>query len=275
MKLGLQSIRLDGGTQSRASLDERVIDEYSEAMREGAAFPPVVVFHDGSDYWLADGFHRVRAAERAGLGELDADVRQGGRRDAVLFSVGANASHGLRRTNEDKRRAVRVLLEDAEWSTWSDREIARRAGVSDRFVSSLRLSANGSQIGPRKVERGGVAYEMQTANIGAKKADAAPPAPAAAPLADPVHPAKPSQVPPEERAEASAQLAPSPSKLTAEERERLRAMARGEPEPDRLPGILKAIDQALEILADESSAPSWRIEDATKVLTAARKGGVR
>lgn len=29
--------------------------------------------------------------------------------------------HEMRRTNEDKRRAVRVLLEDAEWSQWSDR----------------------------------------------------------------------------------------------------------------------------------------------------------
>ena len=32
-------------------------------------------------------------------------------------------------TNADKRRAVETLLNDAEWATWSDREIARQCGV--------------------------------------------------------------------------------------------------------------------------------------------------
>lgn len=61
-------------------------------------------------------------------------------RDAILFSVGVNSSHGLRRTNADKRRSVMRLLDDAEWSTWSDREIARRCGVSQPFVGNLRPS---------------------------------------------------------------------------------------------------------------------------------------
>jgi hypothetical protein len=32
----------------------------------GRNSPPVVVFYDGTSYWLADGFHRVKAAEQAG-----------------------------------------------------------------------------------------------------------------------------------------------------------------------------------------------------------------
>ena len=65
------------------------------------------------------------------------------------------------------RRAVAKLLDDAEWAKWSDREIARRCGVSDRFVNGMRPapSANGSQI-PRKVERGGTVYTQNTSNIG-------------------------------------------------------------------------------------------------------------
>jgi hypothetical protein len=59
-------------------------------------------------------------------------------RDAVLFSCGANAAHGVPRTNEDKRRAVMKLLQDAEWSGWVDLEIARRAHVSNHFVRKLR-----------------------------------------------------------------------------------------------------------------------------------------
>jgi hypothetical protein len=37
-------------------------------------------------------------------------------RDAILFSVSANGTHGQRRTNEDKRRAVLCLLNDPEWA---------------------------------------------------------------------------------------------------------------------------------------------------------------
>jgi hypothetical protein len=33
----------------------------------GAKFPPVVVFFDGTNHWLGDGFHRTCAAEVAGL----------------------------------------------------------------------------------------------------------------------------------------------------------------------------------------------------------------
>ncbi|MBT3274957.1 MAG: streptomycin biosynthesis regulator, partial [Spirochaetales bacterium] len=48
--------------------------------------------------------------------EIDADIRQGTQQDAVLHSVGANAAHGARRTNDDKRLAVKTLLCDGEWS---------------------------------------------------------------------------------------------------------------------------------------------------------------
>jgi hypothetical protein len=52
--------------------------------------------------------------------------------------VGANATHGLRRTNADKRRAALTLLQDEEWQRWSNREIARQCGVTHTFVAKLR-----------------------------------------------------------------------------------------------------------------------------------------
>jgi len=47
-----------------------------------------------------------------GLTKISADVREGSRRDAILYAVGANASHGLKWTNRDKPNAVMVLLKD-------------------------------------------------------------------------------------------------------------------------------------------------------------------
>lgn len=174
----IAKIRMDGGTQPRAKLFEEVVADYAEDMKQGAEFPPVVIYYDGEEYWLADGFHRVRAKEAIGAKEVTAEVYLGTNRDAVLHSVGANSAHGLRRTNADKRRAVVRLVRDREWRKWSDREIARRCGVSGSFVGDIRreLSAAGlqtaltdqlSDIDPTKrlVIRGGTAFEMDTTNI--------------------------------------------------------------------------------------------------------------
>jgi hypothetical protein len=77
------------------------------------------------------------------------------------------------RTNDAKRRSVLRMLEDKEWSKWSDREIARRCGVSSMFVSDVHreLSVHRLQIEipiPRIVERNGTTYPMDTSHIGKK-----------------------------------------------------------------------------------------------------------
>jgi len=144
--ISLSDIRRDGGTQTRAAIDPAVAIEYGEAIRGGAKLPPVVVFYDGSDYWLADGFHRVTAYDSIGQRQVECDVRQGTKRDAVLYSVGANSSHGLRRTNADKRRAVETLLRDEEWAQWSDVEIGRRAGTSHTFVAKVRAEVQPATV---------------------------------------------------------------------------------------------------------------------------------
>lgn len=145
-KLPLTRIRTDGGTQTRTTTDMLVVADYAEAMRGGAVFPPVIVFDDGQDVWLADGFHRVLAARKADLAEIAVDVRSGSRRDAVLFSVGANAQHGLPRTPADKRRAVETLLRDKEWHVYSDGHIARLTHVSQSFVSKVRREMETSGV---------------------------------------------------------------------------------------------------------------------------------
>jgi len=172
----ISSIRRDGGTQPRDHVSLEVAKDYAEGIADGAKFPPVTVFYDGTEYWLADGFHRVEAHDLLGLTEIDADVQQGTRREAVLFSVGANAAHGYRRSNMDKRRAVVTLLNDPEWAQWSDREIARRCHVGRDLVGSLRPKpvtvGTDSQV-RTYLDRHGNASHMKVGAIG-KKAAALP-----------------------------------------------------------------------------------------------------
>jgi phage N-6-adenine-methyltransferase len=132
----------------------------------------VIVYHDGARYWLADGFHRLNAAYRSGkFAEIPADIKAGTRRDAVLFAAGANASHGLRRTDADKRRSVEMLLLDDEWGKWSNMEIARRCNVGEKLVRQMKkdlgidTSAETKYIHPKT----GETTTMQTTNIGANR----------------------------------------------------------------------------------------------------------
>lgn len=138
MRVPLEKVRLDGGTQVRVSLDRDVIATYAEAMRAGAAFPKVVVYNDGTDHWLADGFHRFHAAQEAEIDKIDCQIVSGSKRDAVLHAVGANATHGLKRSNADKRRAVEIVLADGAWRKKTDRWIAEKCGVSHNFASDMR-----------------------------------------------------------------------------------------------------------------------------------------
>lgn len=165
--ISLANIRMDGGTQSRSEISKNVVSEYAEAMRAGAHFPPVIIFHDGADHWLADGFHRCHAAKETGQSEILATVHLGTRRDAILYSAGANAAHGQRRTPEDKRNAVIMLLRDPEWASWSNSEIARRANVSHTFVASVRASLETDSSRERTyTTKHGTQASMKTAAIG-------------------------------------------------------------------------------------------------------------
>lgn len=170
--LNINTIRTDGGTNPRDHINEDVVARYTEDMQAGAEFPPVIVFDDGTDQWLADGFHRVAVARAMDQGSIKAEVRQGTSRDAILFSASANSTHGYPRSNQDKRNAVLRLLNDDEWSQWNDSEIARQCKVSHTFVAKLRSEHLATLQDSRKVQRGGTTYTQDTKKIGGKKQDA-------------------------------------------------------------------------------------------------------
>ncbi len=153
----LDRLELMGEAQSRVHIDPSVVEEYVDRMSwdaelaravdpEGAPWPAVTVYTQGDELWVADGFHRVEAARKLGFDRIQCRVLEGGRRDAIRYSLSANARHGLRRTREDKRRAVRRALEDDMWRTWTDTRLAELCSVSRSLVSSSRerLESDGS-----------------------------------------------------------------------------------------------------------------------------------
>lgn len=149
IRLSIDLIRIDGDTQSRASLNESQVSDYADDILEGATFPAVTVFYDGAEYWMADGFHRLAAHKMAGLSEILAYVVSGDVRDARLYGAQANQGHGLRRSAADKRNAVMTYMNDPEWTLWPDRKIARQVGVSHTFVSGIRAKLAGNVASER------------------------------------------------------------------------------------------------------------------------------
>ena len=133
--LAIESIRIDGGTQIRASIDQDTVSDYAEHLD---SLPPVDVFSDGAEHWLADGFHRYHAHNQAKKSKIPCQLHTGTVRDAILFACGVNTSHGMRRTSADKRKAVMTLLKDEEWGKRSVRWIPESAGVSKTLVSDIK-----------------------------------------------------------------------------------------------------------------------------------------
>lgn len=164
--LQIDDLRTDGGMQPRAEIDYRTVREYREAMERGVEFPPVNVVFDGDEYWLYDGFHRVQAAQRAGRDEVEAEVEQGTREEAVWKSLAANKGHGLRRSQADKRRAIKKALEG--WGTdKSDREIARHIGCSPTTVGKYREEMESlSNLDSQPERTGADGRTIDTSNIG-------------------------------------------------------------------------------------------------------------
>ena len=219
MKIKIEE--LDLSLQTRAGTDAETIDNYAEAMADGAQFPEVTVFTDGTHYWLADGFHRVMAAKQNGRTVIAADVRKGTADDAVVFGGTANNKQGKRPTRADVQHFLQMVWDRREaifGGTPTGGNLAEKCGVSiatgKNFVN--RQLANLASTTPpapdrstmpmaqlKMPERGG-SEGGSTANVGQLKAPARPtqligangkmyPVRPAAPVAAPVRPSMPTR----------------------------------------------------------------------------------
>lgn len=133
MKIKIED--LDLSLQTRSETDAETIDNYAEAMADGAQFPEVTVFTDGAHFWLADGFHRVMAAKQLGKKQISADVRKGTEDDAVVFGGTANNKQGKRPTRADVQHFLEMVWERREaifGGTPTGGNFAEKCGVSRR-----------------------------------------------------------------------------------------------------------------------------------------------
>ena len=146
---------LDLSLQTRAGTDAETINTYAEAMADGAHFPEVTVFTDGTRYWLADGFHRVMAAKQNGKSTISADVRKGTEDDAVVFGGTANNKQGKRPTRADVQHFLQMVWERREaifGGTPTGGNMAEKCGVSRetgrKFVDEMLAKMPSAPVRP-------------------------------------------------------------------------------------------------------------------------------
>jgi hypothetical protein len=166
VQIPINEIVIDPEIMPRNQLDQAYISDLVEDLQLGMTFPPVIVFRDGDKYCVADGCHRLEAARSLGHEMITAEIREGDRPEAILYSCKANTAHGKRRTNADKHKAVKKLLQHPDWFAWSDGKIAEECAVSQPFVSNLRQDPTQNHFEPPKLRLGKDGRLINTSNIG-------------------------------------------------------------------------------------------------------------
>ena len=140
----------DPELQGRLAIDPVQVAEIREALLEEETHesePVEVVQDELGRLWLWDGFHRHQAYRDANRQYIPVHIRHGTRSQARLHAAGANQRPVIPRTAAEKRRQVRMVLEDPDGQAWPERAIAKWCGVSRDLVQAVmnELAASSQQ----------------------------------------------------------------------------------------------------------------------------------
>ena len=145
-ELPIKDIVKDEDIYPRRTESPKTIEAYTEALKAGAKFPPILVQRistkDGKEYTVfLDGLHRAKAYEKTGRKSIEAEYwkkevlnREEWLTRLQLESAKRNAAHGDRLGTEDKKYQARKICEKNPDIT--EQEIADALGVSRQTVGN-------------------------------------------------------------------------------------------------------------------------------------------
>jgi hypothetical protein len=126
-------------SQSRLrDTDKALVKEYVEKMKQGAIFPPVILWEDGYEgYGIVDGNTRVEAKKARKETTVDAYiVNVSDSNEAIYVSAIFNATHGQRLSKEEIHHAVIAagLMDNPP----TNEQLAKDYGLTVQMVSSVQ-----------------------------------------------------------------------------------------------------------------------------------------
>ncbi|VTS00773.1 Uncharacterized protein OS=Acaryochloris marina (strain MBIC 11017) GN=AM1_A0039 PE=4 SV=1 [Gemmata massiliana] len=162
----LSEVDFGPAKKGRATLNAEAVERYAESVTEWTDSKPIDLFYghvpDGARYYFAgDGWHRGEAMLKLKRLTIKATITRcesatEAERQATLFALSgrANRVHGVPRSNEDKRAAIRYALLMREHEGHSDRKIAQLCDVSHLLVGSVRheMTSAGELTGKASAE---------------------------------------------------------------------------------------------------------------------------
>jgi ParB family chromosome partitioning protein len=136
-KIAIELIRADG-RQPRQRFDAKALEELARSIKQQGVLQPVLVRRDGKGYRLIAGERRWRAAQRAGLGEIPALVREATEAEAFELALIENLQREDLSALEEAE-GYRRLMEERKWT---QEQVAERVAKDRSTVANaLRLLA--------------------------------------------------------------------------------------------------------------------------------------
>ena len=142
----ISGLVLERGLSPRASVGSNHVGQLAEALRAGAALPPVVVERKTSR--VVDGFHRVEAHRRVHGREALIEVvekQYADEGEMFLDAVRLNAAHGSRLAPYDQLRCVGI----AQRLSIDPGRVAGALSVRPSYVGELSARRLGTELSTR------------------------------------------------------------------------------------------------------------------------------
>lgn len=130
MKIDVDKIDV-GRFAIREEIDKEYLARLAQSLLDDGQWHPIIVRPaEGGRYQLISGHYRLKAVKRAGLKQIEADVRDLTDEEADLLSLKTN----MLRQEMTPREQGLVLSRMMERYGWSQREIARKLSVEPKWV---------------------------------------------------------------------------------------------------------------------------------------------
>jgi len=157
-QLKLTEIKRIDKLQARFRIDPETVRSYAEKYKSGINFPTLSVYRmtepsdqfgiQEGDLILVDGWHRYQALESLNRRSASCEVQSGTFDEAIAASLSANECNGMRRTTQDREKAIRMAL--FFYPDHSDRRLSRIVNCSHTFVNAYRRQLDQyNEPGPR------------------------------------------------------------------------------------------------------------------------------
>ena len=168
-KLSIAKIKCSQDVQPRLKTDENIVKEYAERIEAGDDLPKIVVFFDGTTYWLAEGFHRLAAYKKARpqADRVHRHRRHQGRRSVGAFNPTRRTACAAERGQE---RAVEMALEHPNGKVCPAGKSPSWSACRPRWWRSIgRRSKRLPTVDSRRSERAATGRTIKVGKIGKNK----------------------------------------------------------------------------------------------------------